>query len=212
KIAEATGSQSVAIDAFPRGDLGAARNLYIDPAWEGWQEGYKRWRELLGVRLRSLQEASPEELAAWRQWREARVVPDMQAPEVVASAPPEEAEFYAETGLRTVVLQPLWVGDEFLGVMAISNRVVRSYSQEELAFIGRMADVAAVAIRGAQLMTSLASSRQNERQSYLESIARLAAAAEARDHTTGQHLKHMEDSVQLLAKAMGLDDESVSQI
>jgi len=212
KIAEATGSQSVAIDSFPRGDLGAARNLYIDPAWEGWQENHKRWRELLSVRLRSLQEASPAELAAWRQWREAQVIADIQAPEIMASVPREEAEFYAETGLRTVVLQPLWVGNDFLGLMAISNRVVRCYSKAELAFIERMADVAAVAIRGAQLMTSLGRSRQNERQSYLESIARLAAAAEARDHTTGEHLKHLQDSVRLLAEALGLDDETTGQV
>jgi putative two-component system response regulator len=212
KIADVTHSQSVSIDSFGEGGRPAQRNLYTDPSWQGWEEAASRWRELLQVQLDRMQRHPEQDVRRWRAWRDQVVIPDMQHPKVIAANPKEEGEFYIGAGLRTVVLQPLWVGDEFIGLLSISNRVIRTYSSAELRVISRMADVAAVAIRGARLVTDLSESRQRERTSYMENIARLAAAAEARDATTGSHLRNLQTSVRLLAEALDQDERFVNEI
>ena len=206
KIAKATNSEAVSIDSFDAATERFERNLYADPSWPDAQEGARRWRELLAVRVESLRRGrvGTEEL---RLWRDTLVIPDAQHPAFLATLPPEEAEFLAEVELRTVLMEPLWVADEFVGILCVSNRQVRRYSRANREALSRMAKVAAVAIRGAQLMQDLGESHARERVAYMENIALLAAAAEARDMTTGRHLENLQTSVQLLCEALGQTPE-----
>jgi GAF domain-containing protein len=211
RIARATSSESAAIDSYDEANGELVRNLYTDPSWPDWELGAERWRQMLQIRVREWQQAR-EGGAQLTGWRQPLVVPDVQNPMVLATVDKDEAAFYVEAGLRTVVLVPLWVGDLFVGILSLSNRKVRPYPPRELEGITRMGDVAAVAIRGAQLMNELRSAQAREQAAYLESISRLAAAAEARDRTTSDHLRHVEESVFLLARSVGLKEAEAREV
>jgi HD-GYP domain-containing protein (c-di-GMP phosphodiesterase class II) len=208
KIAKATSSESVSIDSFDSATSQLQRNLYTDPSWPDWEQAAKRWRELIEIRVRE----SANSQGVPKEWRGPLVVPDLQNPMVLAGLPREESDFYVQAGLRTVILQPLWVGEEFVGVLSVNNRQLRQYSEPELDVLSRMADVAAVAIKGAQLMQQLGQSRERERHAYRESIYRLAAAAEARDHTTGIHLENLQHSVRLLSEELSDDRRFIAEV
>ncbi|HXH23543.1 MAG TPA: HD domain-containing phosphohydrolase [Dehalococcoidia bacterium] len=215
QVAEATKSTSVAIDSYDLDSGQLARNLYTDPSWPDWQAGAERWRELLEVRLRSMSRvARPEgqSVGLLAEWKQPWVIPDLQHPAIRPFISDEEAEFFRRFGVRTTVLQPLWVTDIFVGVLSVANREVRRYSRGELEILSRMSDVAAVAIRAAQLMRELRVSKARERDAYMENIARLAAAAEARDHTTARHLENLQHWVGLMGQRLVGDEARVREI
>jgi GAF domain-containing protein len=203
-ISESTNSEAVAIDSYSSDINLIARNLYIDAAWPDSAVLLSRWRALLSLRVEAIKEqnVSYERLKTWRQ---PLVYEDIQAqsPYAFALALKEEAEFYQDAGVRTVVVQPLWVGKEFVGSLSLANRVVRRYSSAELDAVARIGDVAAVAIKGSQLSREVDESHARERDIYVASIARLAAAAEARDPYTGAHLDHLQHYTRAIVTAMG---------
>lgn len=211
-VAETTGSPSVNIDSYDLPARRLHRSSYTEPSWPASQEMTERWKQLLEIRVRETERGEGFGASRLNQWRQPTVVPDLQNPMILDSMPAEEAAFYIEAGLRTVVLVPLWVGPVFVGILSVSNREVRHYTPVELDWIARMADVAAVAIRGAQLMADLGRARDGEQKAHMDNIARLAAAAEARDPTTAHHLERLQYTVRVLARHMMLDERTSEDI
>jgi len=212
-IAEATASAAVALDSYSPDINLIARNLHIDPARPDAAGLLSRWQAISALRMGPPKDPTidRERLRAWRQ---ARVFDDIQArpAQAFGRALEDEIEFYQDAGLRTVLLQPLWVGKELVGTLSLADGKVRSYSSGELNAVARIGDVAAVAIRGSQLSREVDESHARERDAYVGTIARLAAAAEARDPFTGAHLEHLQHYARAIATAMGKPADFVQAV
>lgn len=207
KVATLTRSDAVSLDSYDS-DGRLERNAYSLDSSPRAQQLNERWRAL--VKLRRTQPPMPPQYLA--TWRTPLVIPDLQSPVVLGGSPREEAQLYRDSGLRTVVLCPLWVRDEVVGVLSVSSREVREHQPRELDALERMAAVVAVGIKSVQLYRDLAESSQRERAAQLESMTRLAWAAEARDPFTGAHLNNIQEYSRRIALAIGCDAEFVDEL
>jgi response regulator RpfG family c-di-GMP phosphodiesterase len=114
---------------------------------------------------------------------------------------------------------PLVVGEELIGVLAISYAQHRSMSADEHRRYGHLADQAAVAVVNARLFEEERALRRQleealaaEREAHKNAMFMLAAAVEARDGLTGSHLRRVRAYAQALATELGRPEAEVEEI
>ncbi len=200
RIGVSTGEAVVAIDSIDDDSMQMERNLYVDPSLPDAARLAARWRELLSIQRRRDWSHGRE---AIQQWRAPYLIQDLQDPAVLSRSGPEERAFYETAGIHTVALFPLWVRDQFVGILSFTSRQTRQYTARDLRRLERIAAVVATAIRGVQLFNAQARSYELERRAYVDSISRLAAAAEGRDQFTARHLKNIRLYTEEIAREMG---------
>ena len=111
-------------------------------------------------------------------------------------------------GVQSAALIPLIVGGRVLGVISMGEE--RSWERspftpEKVALCQSIAAQAAVAIENAHLYEEL-------QQSFIQTIAALAAAVDAKDLYTGGHSQRTTEIAATLAQELGLDDKDVELI
>jgi response regulator RpfG family c-di-GMP phosphodiesterase len=208
QLAAASALEFVAIDSYDSSGQ-IDRNVFIDPGIVAAKPGLLR--QWLALANRGQGRAIAERARNLR-WRRPSVVADLLLPAALGAVSQPQADFYRAAGIRTAVIFPLWAREEFVGVLALGGADLRLYSQADLESLGRMASVVAAGIKTVQLLREVNTSKERERASFLESIERLAAAAEARDTFTGQHLTHIRRHVEVLGEVMGLESGRVKRI
>lgn len=97
-----------------------------------------------------------------------------------------------------------------VGVLQLINArdadgTVHPFPKETIAVVQALASQAAVAVRNARLTTAL-------RDAHLDTIFRLAVAAEYRDEDTARHIQRISQYSRILATHMGLPEEEVALI
>jgi len=101
--------------------------------------------------------------------------------------------------IRSAICAPLLHRDEALGVVYLDTIGVRSaFTDDDLRLLHGIAGAAAGALKNAALVARL-------RDTAVDTIFRLAVAAEHRDHDTGFHIHRMSEYASVLARALGLD-------
>jgi putative nucleotidyltransferase with HDIG domain len=134
------------------------------------------------------------------------VVLRQDVPELALSG--EERKCALLEGVKSAALIPLIVGGRVLGVISMGEE--RSWERspfgpEKVELCQSIARQAAVAIENARLYEEL-------QQSFIQTIATLAAAVEAKDPYTGGHSQSTMELAAVIARKMGLDDQEVELI
>lgn len=122
-------------------------------------------------------------------------------------------DFDRSTGYRTqsLLALPLTCPDgKCVGVLQLINRIgpdarTDAFGDPNDSGVLLLASSAAIAVHNAILQKQL-------RQAHLATIYRLAVAAEYRDNDTGNHIKRVSRTSELIARAMGMDNAMVDQI
>ncbi len=101
--------------------------------------------------------------------------------------------------IRSAICAPLLHRDEALGVIYLDTLGVRSaFTDDDLRILHGIAAAAAGALKNATLVRRL-------RETAMDTIFRLAVAAEHRDHDTGFHIHRMSEYAATLARGLGMD-------
>jgi len=120
----------------------------------------------------------------------------------------EEREIALTEEVKSAVLIPLIVGGRVLGVISLGEE--RSwerspFTREKVELCQSIAAQAAVAIENARLYQEL-------QQSFIQTIATLAAAVEAKDPHTGGHSQRATELAVAIAQELGLSEEEIELI
>lgn len=120
----------------------------------------------------------------------------------------EERKVALTEGVKSAALIPLIVGGRVLGVISMGEE--RSwerspFTQEKVELCQSIAAQAAVAIENARLYEEL-------QQSFLQTIATLAAAVEAKDPYTGGHSQRTTELAAAIAQKLGLSEQEIELI
>lgn len=132
---------------------------------------------------------------------------------------PETSPFRFDTtydeasGYRTksMLAVPLCGRDEGVaGVLQVINRLgdggrVDAFSERDMLILTSLGAVAAVSLRNARLHDEL-------RRSHMDTIVRLATAAEFRDGDTGEHIRRMSCYCEAIARKLGMGREWARQV
>ena len=134
------------------------------------------------------------------------VVLRQDVPELALSN--EECKMVLTEGVQSAALIPLIVGGRVLGVISLGEE--RSWERspftpEKVALCQSIAAQAAVAIENARLYEEL-------QQSFVQTIAALAAAVDAKDPYTGGHSQRTTELAAAIAQELGLSDEEIELI
>lgn len=115
----------------------------------------------------------------------------------------------AQSGYQTKSVLAMPMKDrngELLGVFQVLNKKTGSFNQEDEGLLAMLCSLASTAIENAQLYGKI-------RKSHLETILRLAMAAESRDQEDlAGHLRRMSRYSAIIAEVMGLPPEDVEDI
>jgi putative nucleotidyltransferase with HDIG domain len=134
------------------------------------------------------------------------VVLRQDVPELALSD--EERKLALTEEVQSAALSPLIVGGRVLGVISLGEE--RSWERspftpEKVALCQSIAAQAAVAIENARLYGEL-------QQSFVQTIAALAAAVDAKDPYTGGHSQRTTELAAAIAQELRLDDKEVELI
>jgi len=120
----------------------------------------------------------------------------------------EERKMALSGGVQSAALIPLIVGGRILGVISMGEE--RSWERspftpEKVALCQSIAAQAAVAIENARLYEEL-------QQSFVQTIAALAAAVDAKDPYTGSHSQRTTELAAAIAQELGLSAQEIELI
>ncbi|MBI2774143.1 MAG: diguanylate cyclase [Chloroflexi bacterium] len=110
-----------------------------------------------------------------------------------------------ERGLRSVLVQPLRVVDESVGVLYVAWDQDHVFTNEERELAGVVAGLGATALRGLQLYDEL-------EDAYLSTITTLTATIQAREGHREDHLRHVAANAVALGQRLGLPDEQLRSL
>ena len=123
-----------------------------------------------------------------------------------------QKELLRETGLHSAVFVPMiWQG-EFVGVLSVAVRQHASLDARDARFLAAIADQLTAIIRMESLVDDLESAARHLQEARGDTVVLLAAAAEAHDDGTGQHLRRVRVTSELLARELGYDDAEVETL
>lgn len=109
-------------------------------------------------------------------------------------------ESIVDQDIRSAICAPLLHRDEALGVIYLDTLGVRSaFSDDDLRLLHGIAAAAAAALKNATLIRRL-------KETAMDTVFRLALAAEHRDQETGFHIHRMSEYAATLARGLGLSE------
>jgi len=117
--------------------------------------------------------------------------------------PPDDADDIAQSALFV----PLQVEGKAIGVMQVQSYHLDAYSQEDIDLLAGLANVAAVAVRDAQLVEEIEGNAKVLQATLDGIIQALAATTEARDPYTAGHQERVTQLACVIAEEMGIPDE-----
>lgn len=110
-----------------------------------------------------------------------------------------------EDALRSELLAPMLLKGEVIGVIAVENKKVDSYSQSDLDLLSGFANVAAVAIENAHLQEGL-------KKTLEDTIRVVGLTTEMRDPYTARHQERVTELACAIAREMGIPDGQIEGI
>ncbi|MFO0973837.1 MAG: HD domain-containing phosphohydrolase [Phycisphaerae bacterium] len=146
----------------------------------------------------------PDELASW-VWRTGRLLNVVDVAQLPAELANRIAPAAAGGSAASLLAAPLIDRGAVSGVLQLLNRrdasgQITPFTARDERIVQSLAAVAAVSVRNAQLDHQL-------HVSHLDTILRLASAAEFRDGDTGQHIRRMSCYCELISRGLGHDPE-----
>lgn len=122
------------------------------------------------------------------------------------NADPHELAYMRSRDLATLVILPLVIKGETIGILELEHGPQeRSYTPEELNVAITLANQASIALENAQLYEEL-------EESYLQTVLALARAMDARDTYTADHSQRLSIWAEAIAREMGCPPEKIRAI
>ncbi len=124
----------------------------------------------------------------------------------------DERAHFIEAKLRGSAIVPMIWQDTVIGTLSVATQRAGTIDARDVQFLLTVADQVTAIIRMEALVADLQSTTGELEDARTDTVVLLAAAAEAHEQTTGQHL-HREQAVStLLARELGYDEESAEAV
>ncbi len=125
------------------------------------------------------------------------------------------SQYDQATGYRTksmLVIPMLDQNDHPVGVLQLINHTVQdgvidAFSARDEQIAMALASMAAISVRNAILLDDVRSKNEELKLAQLETVMRLATAAELRDDDTGQHIKRVSMYCETISRRLGYSEE-----
>ncbi|MEE9297063.1 MAG: HD domain-containing phosphohydrolase [Phycisphaerae bacterium] len=131
-----------------------------------------------------------------------------------------DGKYDSATGYRTrsmLVIPLLDQTEQPVGVLQLINhvgsgKVIDAFLARDEQIAMALASMAAIGVRNAILFDELRTKNDELRMAQLETVVRLATAAEVRDDDTGQHIKRVSMYCEIIARTLGFSEEKAYNI
>lgn len=147
-----------------------------------------------------------------------RLVRETRAP-VIVDEPAEDERMtegqralLAAAGFHSAIVAPMFSGDDLVGLMSVASRRRKAFGPKDAAFLLTVATQVAGLVRTEMLVEELRRASRRLEEAHTETVMMLAAAAEARDHVTGQHLRTIRSVAEALARELGYPEREAADI
>lgn len=125
---------------------------------------------------------------------------------------PSQRELLQKAQLRSGLVVPLvWQG-QTLGALAVGSKQQGAYAPADARLLNTVCAQVTAIVRMSSLVEELQQASAQLTEGHEETVILLAAAAEAHDGTTGQHLHRMQKLVQALALELGQSEAEAKEI
>ena len=113
---------------------------------------------------------------------------------------------------ESLLFVPMIARERVVGVLQVQSFSTGSYSMAHATMLGMAANVAAVAIENARLVTDLKHSNLELRHAYNRTLEGWSHALDLRDEETRGHSQRVTDLAVRLAQAVGMSEEQVGYV
>ena len=200
-IAEFTGATAVSIEGF-RGVEGEDRPLPESLMFGATDEFVRNWHE-----ARSLPEA--RELHARLAAEAPCVIDDVAGDDRISTA---QRRLLTESGVKSIAIAAIRFDEDVVALLGAASFKRDFFTDDMVEVLTTIAEHLAPAIKVAWLRDQLEASYAQLEQASRESLARLAAAAEAREPHTAGHLRRIGSYTYALARGVGLSHEEATAV
>ncbi len=123
-----------------------------------------------------------------------------------------EQQMLRKAGLKSALVAPmLWRGD-LIGALSVASKTEGALGPRDAQLLGAIATQVTAIVSLETLVEKLRSASGRLSLAHQETVMLLAAAAEAHDRTTGEHLQNVRAITEELALELGYDEESARKI
>ena len=123
-----------------------------------------------------------------------------------------EQQILRKAGLKSALVAPMLWRSEMIGTLAVASRTEEALGPRDAQLVSAIATQVTAIVSLETLVEKLRSASGRLSQAHQETVMLLAAAAEAHDRTTGEHLQNVRVVSEQLALELGYDEESARQI
>lgn len=123
-----------------------------------------------------------------------------------------QREVLRAAGLRSALCAPMLWGDELVGIVAVASKRERAFGPRDARFLMTVATQITGLVRTEMLVDELQRTSKRLANAQAETVMMLAAAAEARDRVTGQHLHNIRGLTKALALELGYPEDQAVEI
>jgi HD-GYP domain-containing protein (c-di-GMP phosphodiesterase class II) len=197
RLSVGAGYDAVNVDVFAQASgLPSARNTFSrvpDEVVNAWQSERRRMED--EPILRHI-----------KSTRHALIVEDPQNDERLTEA---QLAVLRAAELQSAVVVPLFWEDDMIGVLSVASKRKDAFTAEDIEFLTAIATQITSVVHMATLLDELEATSDHLAQAREDAVLLLAAAAEAHDTTTGQHLRAVRDLTELLAEELSYGEEDI---
>ena len=123
-----------------------------------------------------------------------------------------ERELLCAGGLRSALAAPMIWRNELIGMLSVASKQENAFSPRDAQFLSAIATQVTAVVRMETLVEELQLTSGRLAQAHTETVMLLAAAAEAHDRTTGQHLRNVRAISEELARELGWREEDAKDL
>lgn len=117
------------------------------------------------------------------------------------------------SGIRSVMLHPIILGDQLLGVLYLDCLLhAGRFEENDLKLLGVICEMTAVNLDRALQTARVAEAQDQLKSAAEETIYKLSRAAEHRDNESGEHLMRVGLYCEAIARKLGLDEATVTAL
>ncbi len=131
---------------------------------------------------------------------------DVQSSDLLTS---KQKRLLSTMGIHSAMSVPMvWEG-QMIGQLSVASRTPAAFTPSGAQFLASVASQLTAVVRMATLVDGLQDATHQLESAQAETVMMLAAAAEAHDRTTGEHLQRIRTISETLARELGYEDAEV---
>jgi len=128
------------------------------------------------------------------------------------AAPVTDPRDLADLDLRSAIIAPMRSEGEVTGTLHVQSVEANAFDEADVALVAGMANVAAIALRNAELVRESVRQARRLRNAFEGIVETVSTATEARDPYTAGHQQRVAQLAVAIAETLGLDADTVEGI